>query len=544
MPWSKVPASASLLTGVVGILFSACGALPTETAGADMTPIPGDATVPTVLGTTQDSIEDLPVMRVGGLGVSSLDPAYFETETEEEIASLVFKPLVGLDRLAHPVAGAAIGWETSDNIEWIFRLDPEGMFHNGEPVTADSFIAAITFLADPQNASPNAYLGLDARIEGFEAFARGEADTIAGLEALDPLTLSVTLIEPNSLLPSMLAHKAFAPRSLAAVDDNESAAVYPIGNGPFAVLDPWDGSSPISLTPIDGMGHVVRFELFESVESMFGDRTLDISHVPISKLDGLRRGPSKDLVIERDIGAYNYLAFPMDLPPFDNPDVRLALSLAIDRDRVVEVAFANGKKPALGFAPAGSPGSTPTDCEACVYDPDRARELVDSAGGFGVESIELAFNTGHGHEDWVQAVGAQWAEVFGIEVRFKPHGPAPYYEAIEIGAHTGPFRLAWSLDYAHAMSFLEPLFVGETNATPGYHNPEVDEIAGRLMQLDDPYSEDAAAMVSLITTRLNDEMPIIPVFTHVTARLVSEDVADVQLNLDGSVRLEDAILSR
>jgi ABC-type oligopeptide transport system substrate-binding subunit len=496
------------------------------------------------MGASQTAAEELPVLRVGGLDTSSLDPAYFQTETEEEIASLLFKPLVGLDRLAHPIAGAALDWETSDNAEWTFYLDPAGSFHNGEPVTAESFVGAITFLADPQNASPNAYLGIEAGIEGFEAVALAESDTISGLAAPDPLTLTITLTEPNSLLPSLLAHVAFAPRSQAAIDDREMAAVYPIGNGRYATLDPWDGSSPLSLTPIDGIGYVARFEFFDSVESMFAERGLDISRVPGTQLDALRRGPSKDQVIDRTAGAYNYLAFPLDQPPFDNPEVRRALSLAIDRERLVEQVFEDGKQPAVGFAPAGSPGSTLGDCEACVYDPERARQLIKSAGGFEADAIELGFNTGHGHEAWVQAVGAQWAEVFGIEVRFKPESSAAYFEAIEAGTHTGPYRVGWSVDFAHAMSFLEPLFVGESNTTLGYHTPEIDEVADRLMQLDDPYSEDGAAMVALISNLLNQDMPIIPVFSHVSARLLSEDVSEVQLNLDGSVRLEDAILSR
>jgi ABC-type oligopeptide transport system substrate-binding subunit len=527
-----------------GMLLSACGALPAETAGADVTMTREEATVTTVLGTAQDTVGDLPVLRVGGLETSSLDPAFVKTETEAEIASLVFRPLVGLDRLSHPVAGAALGWKTDDNREWTFDLDPQGRFHNGEPVTAGSFVAAMMFLANPDNGCPNAYLGVDARIEGFEDMARGDADTISGLEVSDALTLTIRLTEPNALLPSMLAHMAFAPRSEAALSDGEMAALQPIGNGPFTISEPWDGASPVSLNPVGSAAFAIRFEFFDSVESMFVDRTLDVSHVPVDQFEALRAASSRDRIIDRSVGAYNYLAFPMDHAPFDNPEVRRALSLAIDREALVEQVFANGKKPAVGFAPSGSLGSTPGDCTSCVYDPDLARQLIEDAGGFDDDAIELAFNTDRNHEEWVQAVGAQWAEVFGIEVRFKPDGTVPYFEAIESGAHTGPYRLGWSVDFAHAMSFLEPLFVGEDNSTLGYRSFAIDTISSRLMEIDDPYSEDGAALVSLMTARLNKDMPIIPVFAHIGARVLSDQVSEVQLNLDGSVRLEDAILSR
>jgi ABC-type oligopeptide transport system substrate-binding subunit len=494
--------------------------------------------------TTQAAVDELPVLRVGGLTPSSIDPAYARTDTEVEIASLVFRPLVGLDRLSHPIEGAASRWETEDNLEWAFELDPEGRFHNGEPVTAQSFVAAMTFLADPDNGCSNAYLGIAARIEGFGEVARGEADAISGLAAPDALTLNITLTEPNALLPSMLAHVAFAPRSETALVDSEMAARQPIGNGSFAIYEPWDGESPVSLNPVGRADHVVRFEFFDSVESMFADESLDIAHVPVDQIDSLRTASTRGQLIDRAIGAYNYLAFPLDQAPFDNPEVRRALSLAIDRQTLVDQVFANGKQPAVGFAPAGSLGSSQDDCTSCVYDPDRARQLIEDAGGLGADAIELAFNTGHNHEEWVQMVGAQWAEVFGIEVRYKPDGAVPYYEAIESGAHKGPHRLAWSVDFAHAMSFLEPLFVGEDNSTRGYRDFKVDEISSQLLQSSNPYSEDGSSLVSLLTAQLNEDMPIIPVFGHVSARVLSDQVSEVQLNLDGSLRLEDAILDR
>ncbi len=529
---------------VCGMAFSGCGALPTETVGAGVNPHPVEATSPADLENARTEVEGLPALRVGGLTPSSFDPAYARTETELEIASLLFRPLVSLDRLSHPVAGAALRWKTDDKLHWTFKLDPEGRFHNGEPVTAQSFVDAMMFLADPDNGCPNGYLGIDARIEGFEEMARGDAEVISGISAPDSLTLNITLTEANALLPSMLAHVAFAPRSEAALGNGEIAALQPIGNGPFAIYEPWDGASPVSLSPVERADHVVRFEFFDSVESMFADETLDISHVPVDQIDRLRSEPARGQLIDRSIGAYNYLAFPLDQAPFDNREVRRALSLAIDREALVDQVFANGKKPAVGFAPTGSLGSTLGDCTSCVYDPDLARRLIEDAGGFGTDAIELAFNTGRNHEEWVQMVGAQWAEVFGIEVRYKPDGAVSYFEAIESGAHTGPYRLAWSIDFAHAMSFLEPLFVGEDNTTMGYRNFKIDEISSRLLQVDDPYSEDGSALVSLMTARLNEDMPIIPVFAHVGARVLSDQVSEVQMNLDGSVRLEDAILDR
>ncbi len=524
----------------VVLLTVACGSVVSSASGIQL----GTKTTvdPAVLGTTQVPSKDLPVLRVGALETTTLDPSYITTDSEREIASLLFEPLVVLDETSQPGPGAALSWSTDDNIEWTFKLDPEGRFHNGEAVTAQSFIDGFSFLADPENLVPNAYLGVDAGIVGFADVALGDAEDIAGLAAPDDHTLVITLNKPNALLPSLLANESFAPRSRASLDAESSQSTRPNGNGPFEIVGEWDEESAVIVQPVGDTGHIVRFELFDSVDAMFRDRTLDISHVPDRERDQVRF-EAGDAMVERTSGTYNYLAFPIQTAPFDDPQVRRALSLAIDRERLVDDVFSGAKLPAVGFAPAGSPGSRPRDCDSCVFDPEEARRLLGDTEIFGDKPIELAFNTGRDHEVWMQAIGAQWSEVFGVEVRFKPIGPAPYFEAIQTGAHTGPYRLKWSTDFAHAMSFLEPLFVDEDEATVGYDNEKITTIAQSFLQLADPYDENGSKLVAQMTDLLDEDMPIIPVYAEVGARVTSDAVSELHLNLDGSAQLRNVILT-
>ena len=112
-----------------------------------------------------------------------------------------------------------------------------------------------------------------------------------------------------------------------------------------------------------------------------------------------------------------HLGFPNETPPFDNPDIRRSLSMAIDRDTITEEIFSGARAPAHGFAPALAPGAT-TGCANTEFDPEAAKAMFDAAGGIPGNSITFYFNSGGGHEDWTQAVANGWLQTLGLEAEF------------------------------------------------------------------------------------------------------------------------------
>lgn len=528
------------------LAVSGCGAVMTGPAQTDFVPVAGDDPVPTVLSGATVAPASLPVVRVGTLTPESLDSVNIVDGPTLEIGRLLYESLTGLDNDGRPVPAAAESWTTDDHVEWTFTLR-SGSFHNGEPVTAESFVAAFAHLGDPSVEAGGAYLGVDAGIDGFVAYATGDADRIIGIETVDSSTLRIRLTAPNSLLPLMLAHPAFAPRPAAAIADPSAHRQRPIGNGPYAMAASWTEGSTIELAPFprfgqphpDGDEYRFRFVTFQSLEEMYVDRSLDITYVPASELGSLRRRSERERLVEAPVASYNYIAFPLDVAPFDDPRIRRALSLAIDRVALVAEVFDTSKLPATGFAPSGSLASSPDDCIYCAHDVLEARKLVRAAGGFPDGVVELAFNDDRNHADWVQVLGQQWTDAFGIEVRFVSDGTIPYLDAARAGAFDGPFRLRWSGDYPHAMAFIAPLFVGENRVTKGYSNPGLVAEAEQIWTLDDPSGAEATGVVSAMTQTLSEDMPIIPIFTDAAHRLHSDRVGDVQLRVDGSLRLED-----
>ncbi len=499
--------------------LGACGPLAVErAASSDTVPIDEPPTTLTVPS-------HLPVLHVGSLGLTSLDSADLTGPGDREIGRLIHRGLTEIGGNGLPEPDIASRWTTSDNQTWRFELEAGHTFHDGEPIEAAAFVTAIDHLLETDAEAEAGYL---AEVAG-----------IVRAEAVDPLTVEITLDRPNSLLPLILAEPAFAARSPSGGS---------VGSGPYRWTRPWDGITELDLVPYDGYlgpvpGHVVSFHFFETVEQMYASEWLDVTTVPEPEIERLRHGPVSDRLLRPPVTAYNYIAFPLAVDGFDDYRIRTALSLAIDRQAIVDGVFGGGKSPATGFTPGRTIGSVPNNCSACKHDLQEARRLFKAGGGIPGDVIELSFNTGNGHEQWVQEVGEQWTEAFGIEVQFRPDGKGPYLDAIEAGLMPGPYRLAWSSDYPHAMSILEPLFIGPNRVTSDFADERLEELATGFHRLEDPYGPEGARTVARMARLLSEQMPIVPVFADISYRLRSERVINIRSLASGVLALEDAILT-
>lgn len=499
--------------------MSSCGSTLLEQA-APAVPAAGDA-----LPSTEALPADLPVLHVGSLGLTSLDAADLSGAGDREIGRLIHRGLTTIGGDGLPAPGIARSWATTDDVTWEFALGAGHTFHDGSPITAPSFVEAIDHLLDPEAGALGGYL---ADLAG-----------IIGAAALDDTTLEITLNRPNALLPLIVAEPTFAPRA-------SSGTI--VGSGPYTWVGDWDGTGRLDLVPYAAFhgrvpGHAIAVHFFETVEEMYASEDLDISDVPPEEADRMKLTAAGERLRRPPVAAYNYIALPLNVDPFDDYRVRRALSLAIDRQAIVEEVFGAGKTAVTGFTPSRSTGAVPNNCHNCRYDPEEARRLMKAAGGIPDGVIEFAFNTGSEHEVWVQAVADQWIEVFGIEVQFRPESAEIYFDDIESGLMKGPYRLAWSSDFSHAMSFLEPLFVVDERITKGFNDERLGLLAEEFHHLSDPYGPEGAHIVAAMARVLDEQMPIIPLFADRSFQLISERVSSVRSLASGVLALEDAILT-
>jgi ABC-type oligopeptide transport system substrate-binding subunit len=228
----------------------------------------------------------------------------------------------------------------------------------------------------------------------------------------------------------------------------------------------------------------VTFKIYSDVNTAYNDLlagNLDImDSVPPERLADAK-AQFGDRFIERPSSSFSYLGFPLYDKRFQDVRLRKAISMAINRQAIIDAIF-NGS-----FTPAGSvvspvvAGSREDPCgEACDYNPDKAKQLFEEAGGYD-GTLTLWFNSGAGHEEWMESVSNQLRQVLGIkDIKFKSLEFAEYLQLLDEEKVTGPFRLGWVMDYPSPQNYLEPIYStsGSSNNF-GYSNKKVDSLIAK-----------------------------------------------------------------
>ncbi|MGA5699209.1 peptide ABC transporter substrate-binding protein [Peterkaempfera bronchialis] len=401
-----------------------------------------------------------------------LTPGNTSSSYAIDVLSGLFDTLVVLDpKDGHPVMQAADSVTSPDQRNWTVRLRPGQTFHNGEKVTAQSFVDAWNAAAyGPNGWANNHYF---ATVEGYPALNPADgrtaptAKTLSGLKTVDDLTFTVKLTAPFSPFPMTLSYTGFAPLPKAAFTDPRSFDVHPIGNGPFRMDGDWQHNQRITLRryagykgPRPARAGGVEFRIYANKDTAWTDfqagqvdllPTIPPAHLPQARRlfgDRLRGTPG---------GTMDYLGFPVFDRRFADPRVRRAFSMAIDRKAIVDAVFNGAYQPMASLLAPGVPGYRKNACgEVCAYHPVRARQLLAQAGGFH-GPLELWFsNADPSYEQWMTAVANQFRQNLGIDrITFRKVPASDYLSTLSGRKETGPYRHNWVMDYPSAQDYLE-----------------------------------------------------------------------------------------
>ena len=443
-----------------------------------------------------------------------------------QVTLLLFETLVTLSPDLELTPGVATDWGVGDDgVTWTFNLDPAATYSDGRPVVASDFAFAFARSADPDLASPAAYQGLpiDGWADVNEAEPNGEVgDTpISGVTAVDDHTLTVVTDGPFSLLPKVLTYPIFAPIAPDYVDTPDKAAAFadrPTGNGMYAMSGPWEHNVGITVvrnpsfhgTP--GVADQIEFKIYSDQATAYRDfeaGNVDIARNIPPELIGPALSDHPDEFLETQTAILGYIGFPTSVAPFDNPDIRTAFSLAIDREAIAERVYSGTQSPATGMVPMQVPGALQETCDACTYDPDRAKALFEAAGGVPGNSIVVYDISDDGQED-LDPVLNSWRDLFGIDIEVRSFEFAQYFDETAADKVAGPFELGWVWDYPSGYSFLSPLFESTSGVNNfGYANADFDAELAKVRTAKD--EESGLPFLAEAQRIVESEMPLAPV---------------------------------
>ncbi|MGD9482509.1 ABC transporter substrate-binding protein [Streptomyces sp. TRM70308] len=489
-----------------------------------------------------------------------LIPATTTESSGNQVLAALFTPLVNFDDENKPVMAAAESIESEDNKTWTIKLK-DATWHNGDPVTAQNYVDAWNWGAyGPNAADGNYFFGT---FEGYEAMnptdpdgeegpkeaPEPEADKLSGLKAVDDKTIEVTLSAPFSGFASLLGYTVFYPMPEVAFDDVEAYEEAPIGQGPFKMDGEWQHDQLVSVTAYEDykLGDkpkidAIDFKIYQDQNTAYNDLlagNLDILRTIPTEVMGTAQSDLGDRYKTSPASTFQFLAYPTYEDAYEDVRVRKAISMAIDRDQIVDVVFQGSQEAARSFVSPVVGGYRENTCgEACKFDPEAAKALLDEAGGFKGDKIEFGYNADGGHKQWVDATCDQIRKNLDLECVGTPIPKfAELLTQVENEQFGGPFRMGWIMDYPSMENYLGPLFsTGGSSNYYGYSNEEFDKLVadGRAAKTE----EEAIEIWQKAEDILAEDMPVIPlrfgknVFGH------SESVNGVEIDLYNNVVLD------
>ena len=500
---------------------------------------------------------DVTTLRRGnGPEPDTLDPQRARTDGAFNILRDVFEGLTAVGPDGGTVPAAATSWTvTPDGLEYTFHLRDGLRWSNGDRLVAGDFVAGMRRLVDPATASP--YAQILEPVVNATAITRGEKPSSElGVVAPDDRTVVIRLQNPAPYLLGLLSQPGTFPVHRPSLDANGADFARPgkmISNGAF-VLEDWVLGSHVvirrnsnywndSATRLERV-HFVHHADVGTEFRQYRAGELDISYVvPPQQFGWIRENMPDELHISPQLTVY-YYGFNLTRPPFkDQPGLRRALSLVIDRDKLTTAITGLGEAPAQGWVPDGTADYTSQkfDYASRPYAERlaEARELYRKAG-YSAEKpleVEVRYNTGEIHNRLAVAVAAMWKEALGVRTTLYAEEFRALLQSVQARTDTQVFRSSWVGDFNDAYTFLQLFQTGFGINQTGYSNPRYDALLAEATRQPDPARR--RALLEESERVMLADTPVLPLYFYVNKHLVKpyvegwhDNVMNVQYSKD------------
>jgi oligopeptide transport system substrate-binding protein len=448
----------------------------------------------------------------------SLDPALTHAGTDGVIGDL-YSGLVVLDRSLQVQPALAERWDlTPDGTTYTFHLRKNAQFQNSRPVDASDVVFSWLRAASPELGSETALLAL-GDIAGLKDYHAGKSDTVPGIRWIDSATLEVTLTAPVSSFLEKLTLPA------ASIVDRYSVRfphweLHPNGTGPFRILQRLPERS-ILLEPnsryYDSIPrlHYVMYWISQSrQEVLYKNNKLDQMRTtgPLLPQNLDPHDPLFGNVFVEQRLCTNFITLNNSLPPLDDPLVRKALELAIDRSIYTEVTPAQGDLPGYGILPPGMSGYS-AEWKPDGYDPKAAKELLRQSRYFNGSDLSTGFSLilpsdGPTYDPTMEFLIDSWKRNLGIKISVEGLPADMYRERVRSGGYGLALMGSQCAGYPDPEDFYDSLFRSDSGLNLShYRNNQMDSLLAAAES--EPDWDKRIALYREVDQMVYDEAPVI-----------------------------------
>ena len=433
-------------------------------------------------------------IRLAGAAPSTMDPHLASDATSAEYIVEVFSGLVTISPKVDLQLDLAKSVDVSqDGKTYTFVLRDNATFHDGRKVTAEDVKWSLERAASKGTNSPTAMSYL-SDIVGMLEYFQGKAQSISGIEVVDAATIRFRIDAAKPYFLAKLSYPTAFVVDRKQVEANpRNWTRNPNGTGPYR-LSEWRLGERMVLTAYDKfyngapkLREAVYLMSGGSALTRFENNELDVAPLSINDIDRALdpSQPLSKLYQTSTQFSISYIAFNAKLPPFDDPAVRRAMGMVIDRKKITEVTFKRMLAPATGILMPGLPGFTEED-KSLKFDLNAAKaELAKSKYAGKFPTIVLTEQGGGASAGMdTQAYLEQW-KALGLNIELKQMDFASFIAEQQAGK-LQMFVAGWVMDYPDPEDILDLKFHSKSPLNDGdYANPAVDKLLDEARTLGD-----------------------------------------------------------
>jgi oligopeptide transport system substrate-binding protein len=461
----------------------------------------------------------------------SLDPHHTEGIWESDIVADLMLGLTMADANGEAIPGAAESWEVSeDALTWTFHLR-EHLWSDGVPVTAGDFVFAYRRVLDPATASQYAWYLYPIR-NALAVNGGRMPVTDLGVEAPDDSTFVVHLENPAPYLAEFLTHSVTSPVPRHVIERLGNAWSRPgnyVSNGPYVLAD-WVPNDRVTAVKnplfydadnvaIDRIYYYPTSD-YEAALRRFRAGELDVqARLPFAQIDWIRANLPETIDLQPTL-TIEFISINFTRPGLGDVRVREALSLALDRETIVNEVRRLGTPPAYSMIPPGIanyPGGVQlsfvglSQAERLA----RARLLMQQAGYGPDRRLRFGLEVRASSADArpvPAAIQQMWREIY-VDIELEQSDAAVFYNLMQ--EHDFDAGIAgWVADFNDPSNFLDLLRTGNSNNYGQFFDPEYDALLDQAMRERD--LEARGQLMARAERIALDAHAWIPMFFHVT----------------------------